>query len=43
MARKKYLTEDQIQEILDLYKTREFSKNEIAMAGLEFQFHGLHI
>ncbi len=30
MARKKYLTEDQIQEILDLYKTREFSKNEIA-------------
>ena len=30
MARKKNLTEDQIQEILDLYKTREFSKNEIA-------------
>ena len=30
MARKKNLTEDQIQEILHLYKTREFSKNEIA-------------
>lgn len=28
--RKKNLTDEQVQEILDLYKTREFSKNEIA-------------